>query len=439
MKFLKRSLLILLALLAIAVYTNYPKLNILSGYSAKSMASSVFVAGREAAFTDATDNNFSPVNIAEDEVDLTTKTASASVYGFKEREAIYRDGLGCALVPEDYDYKPLGIQPQRHKTPKALAFPYGNLPQKDTVFANIDYDKLNATVSNFMDPKYKSRAVLVIYKDHIIAEQYAEGFDKKSLLLGWSMTKSLTSTAFGVLASKGKINLNDSPNFKSWNSDDRKTISIKNLLEMNSGLEWEENYETISDVTKMLFLSPNMTVVQKDKPLIGKPNQTWNYSSGTTNLLSGILRNQFSTHQEYLNFPYTHFIDAIGAHSMLIETDITGHFVGSSYGWATARDWAKVGLLYLHKGNWNGTSIFNQEWYDYAITPTPTSNGRYGAQIWLNKGGHYPNVPKDMFSFDGYQGQYVFVFPSQDLVVVRLGIQKNDLNPFLEGVVGSVG
>ena len=321
MKKIKYIILVLILIVTIAVWLNYPKLNIMSGYSAKSMASSVFVADRSFEFTDTTDNNFSPINIAEDEVNISEKSASASVYGFKTRTAIYREGLGAVLIPEGIDYEDLNIKPNRSKLPKSLPFPYGDLVQKDTVFSAINYNKLDAVIKNYSKKDTETRAIVVIYKDHIIAEAYADGFNKNSKLLGWSMTKSLTSTMFGILQSRGKINLDAKAPIQAWENDERKAITIKNLLEMNSGLEWEEDYATISDVTKMLFLEPNMTTLQIDKPLLGQPNESWYYSSGTTNLLSGILRQQFQSHQDYLDFPYSSFIDKIGMHSMLIETD----------------------------------------------------------------------------------------------------------------------
>jgi CubicO group peptidase (beta-lactamase class C family) len=120
--------------------------------------------------------------------------------------------------------------------------------------------------------------------------------------------------------------------------------------------------------------------------------------------LSTILRQQFKTHQEYLNFWYAALIDKIGMNSMLIETDLVGNYVGSSYGWATARDWSKLGLLYLHNGIWNGEELFTEKWVKYATIPTPTSDGSYGAHIQLNVGGKYPNAPKNMYFFSRYQG-----------------------------------
>ena len=437
MKKIKWIILVLLLIIGVAVYLNYPKLNIISGYSAKNMCSSVFLAGRSAEFTDANDNNFGPINIAEDIVDKSTKSTTASVYSFKERKAIYREGLGSVLIPEGINSKPISLKPNREFTKDSLPFPYGFLPQKDTVFSTIDYKKLNIALDSAFAEKNKTRALLVLHKNQIVAEKYAEGFNKDSKFLGWSMTKSIVSTLYGVLEHQRKMDVQRRAPIDEWKNDERSAITIHNLLQMNSGLEWEENYATISDVTKMLFLESDMTKSQIHKPLVGKPNETWYYSSGTTNLLSGILRQQFKTHQDYLDFPYTNLIDKIGMHSMLIEADYSGNFVGSSYGWATARDWSKFGLLYLHNGNWNGEQIFKPSWRQYAVTPTNSSNGRYGAQIWLNAGGYLPDVPKDVFSFNGYQGQRVYMIPSHDMVIVRFGLDTMDFNELLSEILES--
>ena len=279
----------------------------------------------------------------------------------------------------------------------------------------------------------------MIYKDQIIAEKYAAGFSKETKLLGWSMTKSITSAVLGVLEKQGKINVNQTNLFPEWENDERSKITLNNLLQMNSGLEWVEDYNKISDVTKMLFLEKDMTVMQRKKPLEGKPNESWNYSSGTTNLLSGILRQELGSQQEYLDYWYRELIDKIGMNSMIIETDMAGHYVGSSYAWATARDWGKFGLLYAHKGNWNGTQIFAPEWVDYVAKPTPTSNGTYGAQFWLNAQGKMKDVPKNMFYADGYQGQRVYILPDQELVIVRFGLKGNyDENVFLKDIINSI-
>ena len=439
MKIVKRSLLLLFTVLLLIVFYNYPKLNIIAGYSAKMTGSSVFLAKRDLAFTDSTDTNFSPIHLAENRIDEETKTAYSSAFGLLNRKSVYREGFGSLLLVDGVQFDKNSMPtPKRTEPDMVTEFPYGNAEPKDSIFSNINYDKLNASVNEMFNDTNKTRAVLVIYKDKIIAEKYDEGFDKNSLLLGWSMTKSITSTLFGILHCQGKLNVYDRAPFEEWEDDERKAITIHNLLQMNSGLEWNEDYNTISDVTKMLFLTDDVTKIQLNKPLTGSPNTSWNYSSGTTNLLSGILRKQFTTHQEYLDFWYSALIDKIGMNSMVVETDMAGNYVGSSYAWATARDWAKFGLLYLHNGNWNGDFLFDEDWVEYATTPTPTSDGWYGAQIWLNDGGRYPDVPRSMFSFNGYQGQNVFILPEQEIVIVRLGLTKNaDVNHFLSEVLNS--
>ena len=439
MKNLKKFLLLLLIIIIVAVVYNYPRLNILAGYSAKSTASSVFLADRTLAYTDKTDNNFSPINLADDTVNEAEKSATSSAFGLLTRKAFYRGGLGAVLALKEEDITKNYLSPKRARANISTPFPYGNTDQKDSVFDNVNYTKLNETLEVLFDSVNQTRAALVVYKNQIIGERYADGFTKNSKLLGWSMTKSIVSSLFGVLEYQNKIDVHEKSLFEDWKDDARKEISIHNLLQMNSGLEWDEDYNTISDVSKMLFLEKDMTKPQIDKALVGNPNETWNYSSGTTNLLSGILRNQFKTHQEYLDFWYSSLIDKISMNSMTVEADLSGNYVGSSYGWATARDWSKLGLLYLHNGNWNGEQIFTKEWVKYATTPTPTSNGEYGAQIWLNAEKKYPNVPSSMYSFNGYQGQYVFILPEQDLVIVRMGLTKNaDLDALISGVIESI-
>ena len=210
---------------------------------------------------------------------------------------------------------------------------------------------------------------------------------------------------------------------------------------MQSGLEWEEDYTKISDVTRMLFLESDMTQPQKEKSQVAEPTEIWNYSSGTTNLLSGILRQQFRSHQEYLDFPYEAFIDKIGMYSMVMEADLSGNYVGSSYSWASTRDWARFGQLYLNRGLWNGEQLFDAAWVDYITEPTKNSDGRYGAHFWLNVEGYYPDAPKNLYSCNGYQGQHVFIIPSKDLVIVRTGLAEEpefDVNNFLSTIVKSV-
>ena len=442
-KILKPILGIFLLGLIYIAYTNYPRLNIITGFSSKSVASGMFIANRTQESVELGDNDFSPIDGAKNKVNLSERSVTSSFFGLKNRKAIYVEGLGAILINKDYEQNKKFNTPKRNRTPKNLPYPYGSLSQKDTTFANVNYKDLQKTVENSFDNNNekikRTRSVLVVYKDQIIAEKYAKDFNKETPILGWSMTKSITATIYGILQKQGKLDINSSPKIPEWKKDDRKNITYNDLLHMNSGLAWVEDYNTLSDVSKMLFLETEMGKVQLEKPMAGKSNESWNYSSGTSNLLAGyLLREQFQTHQEYLDFWYEELLDKIGMYSALVETDLAGNFVGSSYGWANTRDWAKFGLLYLHKGNWNGEQIIDSTWVKYVSTPTNGSNGRYGAHFWLNAGGHYPDAPKDLFSCNGYQGQMVFIIPSKELVIVRTGLTEEpefDFNGFLKDIL----
>lgn len=446
---MKKSIKVIGVIVIIALvyfgFDTYQKLDLISGFSAKSIASGHFIDHRSQELIEKSDNNIKLIDLAHNTINDEDRFATASVKGLKERKAIYRKGLGVTLINDDFDTSKPYLVPKRNTSKANLVYPYGDAEQKDTVFSNINYNQLNQTVANAFDKKEQknklTRSLIVIYKGKIIAEKYTDGFNKESKILGWSMTKSITATLFGILEKQGKYDVFQAAPITEWANDERKKITTNDLLHMNSGLEWDEHYDRICDATQMLFQDENMTNSQLEKPLAFQPNTHWNYSSGTSNLLSGILRKQFKTHQEYLDFWYSALIDKIGMHSMLIETDMVGNYVGSSYGWATTRDWAKFGLLYLHQGNWNGEQLFNPSWAKYVATPTNTSNGRYGGHFWLNASGYFPDVPKDLYYASGFQGQMVAVFPSHDLVIVRMGLKENpefDFNSLLKGIVRSI-
>jgi CubicO group peptidase (beta-lactamase class C family) len=445
MKKLKYLIWIIPVALAAAVVINYPKLDLISGYSAKSVASAHFMDGRSLEMIEAGDNDIKLVDLASNSIDEDGKYAVSSVFGLKKRKAIYRDGLGAVLIDDDFDIHATYLKPIRNLTFTDIPYPYGNAEPTDTLFANVDYKALNDAVANAFDKdgarEKRTRSLVVLYKGRLLAEKYDTGFNKDSRILGWSMTKSICATMFGILEYQKKFNIYAPAPVKEWAGDKRSKITTNDLLHMNSGLEWEEKYDKISDATKMLFTARDMTKSQVDKPLVGAPDKLWNYSSGTSNLLSGILRQQFPTQQQYLDFWYTDLIDRIGMNSMIVETDMAGNYVGSSYAWATTRDWAKFGLLYLNRGDWNGDRIFAESWAKYVSTPTNNSDGLYGGHFWLNTGGKYPDAPRDMYSANGFQGQRVFIIPSMDIVIVRMGLKDGndfDFNALIKGVIGSI-
>lgn len=440
MKLLKRILILLVLILGVLFYFNYPKLNIISGYAAKNVASGVYVAHRSEASMNQIDNNVPLIELAVTEVDEAQRSASSSVYGLMERTAVYREGLGAVLINGDYDPSKPYLRPQRSRVGDSIPYPYGQAAPVDSLFPDVDLDQINKAVAMAFarGEVQRTRTLLILYKGHLLAERYVDGFDKDTPILGWSMTKSVLASCYGILERQGKLEMDWPAPIAEWKDDQRKSITLDHLLRMQSGLEWDEDYSTISDVTKMLFLDSDMTQLQREKPAIAEPTEVWNYSSGTSNLLSGILRQQFRDYQDYLDFPYAALIDKIGMYSMVLEADLAGNYVGSSYAWASTRDWARFGQLYLDRGLWKGERIFNESWVDYVTTPTEHSDGTYGAHFWLNANGKYPGVPKDMYSCNGYQGQYVFIIPSKDLVVVRTGLAEEpefDLNGMLSNIV----
>ncbi|MFS4415069.1 serine hydrolase domain-containing protein [Maribacter sp. 2307ULW6-5] len=435
---------VVVGVLGTIIYINYPKLNLISGYAAKNMASGVFLAQREAEGLQRHDHDMPMINLANSWVSPEEKQATANVYGLMERKAVFKEGLGAVLVNGEHQAHAFELLPKRTKAKDSLPFPFGNAGVRDTLFAEVDHALLGHALDfAFEKPQqHKTRTVLVAYKNELLAERYAPGFGPETLILGWSATKSVWATLFGILEHQGKLRVGDAAFASDPDvSEEKKKITYDHLLRMQSGLAWEEEYFEISDVTKMLFLASDMTLGQRNNPVMAPPKEVWNYSSGTTNLLSGLLRERLGTHQAYLDFPYRELIDAIGMHSMTLETDLVGNYVASSYGWANTRDWAKFGLLYLNQGRWNGEQLFSETWAGYVATPTENSNGGYGAHFWLNAGGRFPNVPKDMYCAQGFQGQYVFIIPSKSLVVVRTGLAETpdfDVDTFLSKIIAAL-
>ena len=442
---LKWALPLLLVVLLVVVWLNYPKLNLITGFAAKNVCSCIFVADRELESIAKTDNGFSPVSYATNKIDYQNKSATSTFLGLQARTAVYSPDTGCTLLPAGQNSAETIAVPSRVFEPSSDPYPYGQGPARANVINDVDQDALGAAVDKAFEGEVlgeeASRAILVVHKDQLLLERYAPGFSKQTRFQGWSMTKSLLSAIYGIMQREGRINIEEANLFAQWEGDERAEITLSNLLHMNSGLEWVEDYTTISDVTNMLFLSKDMAKVQIEKQLVGEPGQSWNYSSGTSNLLSGYLRDQFDSPQEYLDFWYQELIDKIGMHSMVLETDWSGNYVGSSYSWATARDWAKFGLLYLNNGNWQGQQLLEPSWIEYTTWPTPGSNGTYGAHFWLNAEGLFPNVPRDMYSANGFQGQHVFIIPSKDLVVVRFGLTESpdfNIDGLLQGIIEAI-
>ena len=446
---MKRSAIILSVILAILVFAflkfGTPMLGIISGYSAKNMCSCVFVAGIDEQKVIDEDLNFSFLGYSDIDVNYDQKRVSATVFGFGKKTAVYRDHVGCALVSADNStpYEFQGEFPSQQ---------YDSLinwyETRDTL--NILSEEAEKAIQEivagaFMEEEGRqknTRATVVLHKGKIIAEQYAVGFDQNSRLLGWSMTKSLTSTMFGQMQEDGMLNLTDPVPVGSWQGDERADITWKDLLQMSSGLKFAEVYSWVSDATVMLYGSDNMGAYAESLPLEHPVGDYWYYSSGTSNIIAYNLAQSFDNLQDYQKYPYENFFHKIGAYSMLMETDASGYFVGSSYSWATARDWGRIGQLFLQDGVWDGEQVVPKEYIDFIRTPVEASDGDYGGHFWLNAGSALPDVPTEVFSLNGFQGQRVFIVPSKDLVIVRLGLTYTsgdfDFNQYVSEIIEAV-
>jgi len=440
-------LLLVVAISTIAT-SQYPKLYVATGYGAKCMASGIFVAGREALSIQENDLDYSIVKYTTSKINFQEKSVTTTLFGLAKQKAIYREGFGCCLTDEQY--------PEMYKTSHSLPLPDADYNWRrswpegegmsDTIFPEIDTTQLkNAVDMAFDQPDSKIKrtaAVVIIYKGRLVAEQYwkEQAFSSDTRIWGWSMNKSIVNAMVGILVKQGKLSLDASAPVETWLSDPRRNITLNDLLHMSSGLSWNEDYGAISDVTTMLYRKQDVFQYAIDFPLDKLPNNEWKYSSGTTNILSGIVRKTLKNDKLYHNLPYTEIFGKLGMRSMVLETDASGNYVGSSYGYATAKDWAKFGQLYLQDGVWKGDSILPKGWVSYTTTPAIAANGRYGSHFWLNRSGELPDAPKDMFTCKGHRGQRIFIIPSRQLVIVRLGFAEDQFNynDFVDAILKSI-
>jgi CubicO group peptidase (beta-lactamase class C family) len=254
------------------------------------------------------------------------------------------------------------------------------------------------------------------------------------------MTKSVTNAMVGLLVKKGQLSLEQDHLFPEWENDERAKITLADLLHMNSGLEWNEEYGSVSDATQMLYGQSDMAAYTWNKPLVASPNTNWVYSSGTTNLLSYLVREKTGSEKAYYQLVREELFLPLGMHSAMIEVDQSGTMVGSSYGWATVRDWARFGQLYLNNGQVDGFQLLPGNWVNFSREVANGSEGTYGAQIWLQSD-DATNAPEDVFMFRGFQDQRIVMIPSRQCVMVRLGKNKDKtfpLDTFIEEVLAAL-
>jgi CubicO group peptidase (beta-lactamase class C family) len=444
---------LLFCLLVIGIDYAWRAFPIITGYGAKNMASAFYIQHRNFEAILKEDLGGFPFSLGSYTINEKDSSVTGSVWGFAKRKAIFRKGVGCTLIN---DLSEAEVRQQRFVLPLAphadrdsIPWPYGD-KITDSFPSLVDKTLLQRAIDNAMqatsngNPAY-TRAFLVIYDGKIAGEKYAPGFDKNTVMLGWSMSKSLIGALIGILVQEGKLNLDAPAPVPEWKNTVKEKIKLKQLLQQTSGLDYEENYTKPCEVTNMLFKRGDMAAYAAKLPLKHEPGEVFNYSGGNTNILSRIIR-QAVGEENYAAFPYQSLFHKINMYSILLEPDASGTYIGSSYSYATARDFARFGLLYYYKGRWNGEQVLSEDWVKQSVLPsTGDKRKHYGYQFWLNGFSEndstrrwYPDVPADMFFADGYGGQDIYIIPSKKLVVVRLGLHTIDDNKFLKEVIQAV-
>lgn len=387
-------------------------------YKAKALASALFVSGLEPdpeRAPEIADEAYRLMRLFRARVDREKRTVTVSFLGLQPRTAAYRPGLGATLTPGSLPPAPPMPAPAR-----ADALPTRESPALRPI--------LDAAFAEPGPRRRRTRAVVVVHDGAVVGEGYAPGITADTPLNGWSMTKSVMGALIGTLVGEGKLALTDKSLLAEWRGpgDPRAQIALEDLLRMRSGLRFSEVYaDPLSDVTRMLFDGHDTGGFAASRPLEAPPGTLWKYSSGTTNILSLVARRALGE-TGYPLWPRRALFDPLGMTSAVLEPDASGTFVGSSFLFATARDWARFGLLYA-KG---GEGVLPKGWAAFGASPTRQApDGRYGAHWWLKLskelGGGTDaaaRIPADAFHALGHEGQCLTVIPSRRLVVVRLGL-----------------
>jgi CubicO group peptidase (beta-lactamase class C family) len=437
---------VLLALLVVVValtaflWLNPPALlRVGANYTAKIVCSNVFLAGRDPEAVlriDVQAPGISLLKAMRVSVDRERQVVHAGFLGFIGNGlAEFHEGRGCTVLPNgkrDSALAPLPAVAQ-YVPPSTSASPPGSAPASAAAWPEGTQVQTNSAIDQILtDAKLAgpgARAIVVVDHGRIVGERYATGFRPGTPLLGWSMTKTVMAGVIGMLIKDGKLTLDQAGFWKG--SDGRERIQLKDLLAMSSGLQWNEAYGAVSDVTGMLYLQPDMAKFARSPPLAHPPGETWVYSSGTAVILTSIAQEALAT-RDLASFINDRLFGPIGITTATIEPDEHGTLVGSSYMYATARDWARYGQFLLQDGTWAGQELLPAGYVAMMAEPVAASKGQYGkGQTWLwgsdaATPGVNPDaafgIPADTFWMSGHDGQNIAIIKSRQLVIVRLGL-----------------
>jgi CubicO group peptidase (beta-lactamase class C family) len=360
----------------------------------------------------------------------TGQTVDASVLGLLGSHAVFHDGLGCVLTHAPSEPYVLKSDLAALKTPKAppllaeIAAPTVVEPADPKLKAALDH----AFEEPAVPPFRRTKAVLVVHEGNVIAERYADGIGTDTPLLGFSMTKSVVNTLIGILTQKGLVTPSMPAPIPEWRAatDPRREIEVEHLLRMTTGLALDETNSGFDPSSQMVYLQNDMAAFAVRAAAVAPPGARWAYSSPTTLLLARIIRDAVGGPEQTLAFAWRELFNPLGMREVTLEFDGAGTLEGSTSMLASARDWARFGLLYLNDGVVGGHRILHEDWVDFSAAATLDTD--YGAGFWTNRSEHEHakarvrlGIPRDAFFASGDLGQRIVIIPSQHLVIVRLG------------------
>jgi CubicO group peptidase (beta-lactamase class C family) len=383
-----------------------------ANYTAKTVCSNVFLAHRDPAEVLATDvqaPGHPLLRLMRIDVDASLRRVRAGLFGFIGGGlAIDRPGVGCAVVPDG-----------RAAATRTALSPAGAGAESAEDTAGAMVPAVQAVIDDDGLAGPGMRAIVVLHDGRLVAERYAGGFHRDTPQLGWSMTKSVTAGLIGLLVKDGRLTLDRSAGWAA--GDGREHITIADLLSMTSGLAFNEDYGAVSDVTRMLYLEPDMAAFARAKPLAHPIGTVWSYSSGSAVILARIF--QDAAGADAANFARRRLFEPVGMRSAVMETDEHGTLVGSSYMYATPRDWARYGQLLVQDGIWEGREILPPGYVSMMASPVGASAGEYGrGMVWRWASATGFGIPADTFWMSGHDGQHVAIIRSRQLVIVRMGL-----------------
>ncbi len=424
MRVLRRTLAVLLVLVVVGAVFGYrhyrPLLETGTGYAAHNACAVTLVAGRDDPETDLPPNPLVPYLTGY--VNLAGKSATSAVaWLLAKQKAWYAPEYGCTVAAERPTFARRGSKVESEGNPLSDAPTPEPGEALDQALATAFGDDLPAGEKADLG----TRAVVVVKDGKLVAERYAKGFGVDTPQLGWSMAKSATNLLVGRYVLERKLDITETGLRPEW-TDERKDISVDQLMRMTSGLTWDETYDLGTPITQMLYAEPDMAAFAASQPLAHQPGTYQQYSSGSTNIVCSWLSSLADVPDT--DFPRRELFTPLGLSSAVWEPDASGTPVCSSYLWATPRDWATLGQFALQDGVWSGQRLLPEGWMTQSTTATPVARSEekgYAAGWWANKEADgslvAPELPEDAYWASGHDGQRVYVVPSQQLVVVRLG------------------